>query len=145
MKTVAILSQKGGAGKTALAIHLAVAADAAKRPAAIIDLDPQASATSWKDLRQSETPPVVSAQVARLPQVLKTAQEHGAALAIIDTAPHSEATALAAARAADLNCDPMPHGHLGLGGESCHRRFSQACREARLHSIARHSPQRSTW
>ena len=49
MKTVAILSQKGGAGKTTLAIHLAVAADAAKRPAAIVDLDPQASAAQFTD------------------------------------------------------------------------------------------------
>ena len=38
---------------------------------------------------------------------------------------------------------PRPHGHLGLGGDSCHRRFSQARREARLHSLECRSPQRA--
>src|SRR5712692_9312549 len=98
MKTIAILSQKGGAGKTTLAVHLGVAAEAAGKLVAIIDLDPQASAAGWKDLRQAETPVVVSAQASRLTQVLETAAKHGAALAIIDTAPHSESAALAAAR-----------------------------------------------
>jgi chromosome partitioning protein len=102
MKTVAIISQKGGAGKTTLAVHLAVAAELSGKSCVIVDLDPQASATSWKDLRSSETPVVVSAQAARLPHVLKGAADHGAALAIIDTAPQVESSALAAARHADL-------------------------------------------
>jgi cellulose biosynthesis protein BcsQ len=46
MKTVALLSQKGGAGKTTLALHLACAAKAAGLASAIIDLDPQASAAA---------------------------------------------------------------------------------------------------
>ena len=51
MKTVAILSQKGGAGKTTLALHLAAAAESAGLPSVVIDLDPQASAAGWKDSR----------------------------------------------------------------------------------------------
>src|SRR3954447_20047398 len=94
MRTLAVISQKGGAGKTTLAIHLAVAAQQAKRTSAIVDLDPQASATSWKDLRTEETPVVVSAQAARLKQVLDTASKEGVNLAIVDTAPHSESAAL---------------------------------------------------
>ena len=109
MKTLAILSQKGGAGKTTLAVHLAVAADRSGRPAVLVDLDPQASATGWKDSRPFETPVVVSAQSARLPQILASAASGGAAIAILDTAPHSESAALAAARAADyilIPCRP---------------------------------------
>ena len=114
MKTIAIISQKGGAGKTTLAVHLAVAAEQHKRSAAIIDLDPQASATSWKDLRTDQQPAVVSAQPTRLAQVLATAKEHGARFAFIDTAPHSESAALAAARAADLIIIPCRPAILDL-------------------------------
>lgn len=114
MKTVAIIAQKGGTGKTTLSVHLAVAAELAGKSAVIVDLDPQASATSWKDLRREETPVVVSAQPARLDQVLKTAAQHGAELAIIDTAPHSESASLAAARQADLILIPCRPAILDL-------------------------------
>ena len=60
MKTVAILSQKGGTGKTTLSLHLAVAAEQAGKAAVVIDLDPQASAMAWKDIRKADTPEVVS-------------------------------------------------------------------------------------
>jgi len=48
MKVVAIISQKGGAGKTTLAVHLATAAAARGYAAAIIDLDPQGTAYGRK-------------------------------------------------------------------------------------------------
>ena len=44
MRTIAILSQKGGAGKTTVAVNLAVAAEMAGERCAIIDLDPPAPA-----------------------------------------------------------------------------------------------------
>jgi len=102
MDIVAVLSNKGGAGKTTLATSLAVAAVEDGRTVALIDLDPQASAAAWGDSRELDTPAVVSAQAARLPQVLDAAREHGANLAILDTAPRSEETALKAARAANF-------------------------------------------
>lgn len=102
MKTISILSQKGGAGKTTLAINLAGAAQAANLQTVIIDLDPQANAKAWHDHRGKETPVVISAHAAVLPEILKKAEAHGADLVIIDTAPHSQTDALDAARAADL-------------------------------------------
>lgn len=114
MKVIAILSQKGGAGKTTIALHLAVAAERDGRSAAVIDLDPQASATSWGDSREAETPVVVSAQAARLPQVLEAARAAGADFVVIDTAPHSESAALAAARTADLILIPCRPSILDL-------------------------------
>jgi chromosome partitioning protein len=84
------------------------------RSAAIIDVDPQASATGWADHRKSDKPAVVSSQAARLSQVLAAANDAGAALAIIDTAPHSEHAALAAARAADLILIPCRAAILDL-------------------------------
>ena len=102
MLIVAVISQKGGAGKTTLATNLAVAAELAGQSTLVVDLDSQASATSWADSREADTPVVVSAQGARLEEVLATARDHGAALCLIDTAPHAESPALAAARAADI-------------------------------------------
>lgn len=102
MKTIAILSQKGGAGKTTLAINLSIAASSSNKQSAIIDLDPQASSANWHDAREQEMPVVVSAQPSRLNQVLEAAKEAGANFVFIDSAPHSESTALAAARAADF-------------------------------------------
>jgi len=114
MKTIAVVSQKGGAGKTTLALHLAVAAEQAGHTVAVVDLDPQASASGWGDSRQAETPAVVSTQAARLAQVLQAAAASGAAVAILDTAPHSEGAALAAARAADLILIPCRPAILDL-------------------------------
>ena len=114
MKTVAILSGKGGAGKTTLAVHLGVAAERAGRTTAIIDLDPQASALTWKDNRENDTPAVVSAQASRLPQLLKTAADSGADIVFIDTAPHSESAGLTAARAAELVLIPCRPAILDL-------------------------------
>src|SRR5712691_3048169 len=114
MYTVAMLSQKGGTGKTTLALHLAVAAEKAGHRAVVIDLDPQASATEWKDSRQGETPVVVPVPSTRLPQALQAAQDGGAALALIDTAPSAGDVALAAAEAADLVLIPCRAGILDL-------------------------------
>lgn len=102
MKTVAIISQKGGAGKTTLAVHLATAAAAAGHMVAVIDLDPQATAASWGDRRSTDSPEVISGQAARLPALMKAAQENGATFLILDTAPNADQTASMAARAADL-------------------------------------------
>jgi chromosome partitioning protein len=102
MKTVAIISQKGGAGKTTLAVHLATAAAAAGHRAAIIDLDPQATAASWGDPRTADAPEVISGQAGRLPVLMKAAQENGATFLVLDTAPNADQTASLAARAADL-------------------------------------------
>jgi chromosome partitioning protein len=102
MRTIALISQKGGSGKTTLAIHLATAFVAGGYNTLLLDLDPQASAAEWKDARESETPPVLATPPARLPKVIESSRKIKTDILIIDTAPHSEGTALDAARAADL-------------------------------------------
>jgi chromosome partitioning protein len=110
MKTIVVVSQKGGTGKTTLAVHLAVAAERAGQPAVVIDLDPQASAAAWRDLRQAEGPAVESVQPARLAPTLKAAEEAGCELAVIDTPARSENTALDAVRVCDLALIPCRPG-----------------------------------
>jgi chromosome partitioning protein len=102
MKTIAVISQKGGAGKTTVAVHLAVAAERRRLKTALFDLDPQASASSWADKRRKPFPAVVAAQASRLPALLEQAAAQKADLVIIDSAPNADAASLAAAKAADL-------------------------------------------
>jgi chromosome partitioning protein len=102
MKTIALIAQKGGSGKTTLALSLAVAAEAAGRTTLIVDLDPQASACKWGDRRQAEAPIIIDAQPSRLPNALAKAAQAGVDLAIVDTPARIEQAAAEAARVADL-------------------------------------------
>jgi chromosome partitioning protein len=102
MYTVALVAQKGGTGKTTLAVSLAVAAGQVGMTSIIIDLDPQATACNWKDRRKGEGPVVIDAQPSRLAAALEKAAENGVDFAVIDTPARSEQSALAAAKAADL-------------------------------------------
>ena len=100
-RVIAVISQKGGAGKTTVCLNLAVEAARLGGGAAILDIDPQASATAWSDLRTAACPAVRSCAVGRLAHNLGEASER-ADWIFIDTEPHAEGAALAAARAADL-------------------------------------------
>jgi chromosome partitioning protein len=102
MFTIALVGQKGGTGKTTIALGLAVAAAQAGHTVAVIDLDPQATASKWKDRRAEDNPAVVSAQASRLKPALEAARGAGVEFAIIDSAGRSDDSAMAAARAADL-------------------------------------------
>lgn len=114
MKTVAIISRKGGAGKTTLAIHLATAAEAAGHSAAIFDLDPQASAAIWADRREGKPPTVVPAQAPRLSGLLAQAEKQQADLILLDTAPHDDGIAADAAAHADAILIPCRPSSLDL-------------------------------
>lgn len=81
-----VASQKGGSGKTTLARSLAVTATRAGRRVLLLDLDPQASLTSWWERREADdlelaTPPRPG-QIAEHLAGLK-----GYDLAVIDTPP----------------------------------------------------------
>jgi chromosome partitioning protein len=110
MKTVAVVSQKGGVGKTTAAIQLGFAAHQAGLVTAIIDLDPQGTAAKWGGRRDGDGPCVVGGQSARLALILETARAHAADLAIIDTPPSAEEPALEAARISDFVLIPTRPG-----------------------------------
>ena len=74
MFTISLIGQKGGTGKTTMALGLAVAAFRAGKVVAVVDLDPQASAANWKDRRADDDPAVVSAQSSRLKQTFAAAR-----------------------------------------------------------------------
>jgi len=109
MQTIALVCQKGGAGKTTIAIHLAVEAAAHGLRTLLLDLDPQASAARWADRRQTGGIDVDVAvdSPARLDAALLAAGREAYDLVILDTAPHADQGALRVARAADLILVPV--------------------------------------
>ena len=106
---IAMLSQKGGAGKTTLAVNLAAATIARGKAASILDIDPQLSATDWYDHRDAPHPKVSSIPAGRIASALKSARLDAVNAVYIDTSGGAEADTLAAARAATyvaIPCQP---------------------------------------
>lgn len=99
MKTIALIAQKGGVGKTTMAVNLAVTAG---MRTVLFDLDPQESAVMWADRRQTDSPHVEFLTERRLLDGLKAAEQGNYDLAIIDTPPAAGPQAFTAAQAANL-------------------------------------------
>lgn len=87
MKVIVLASQKGGAGKTTLASHLAVAASMNGVRAAVIDTDPQGSLSDWWNLREADDLPFVNSTVAELPSKIAELNDLGIEMLFIDTPP----------------------------------------------------------
>jgi chromosome partitioning protein len=102
MFTIGIIGQKGGTGKTTAAIGIAVEAARAGEAVALIDVDPQANAASWKDRREGDDLAVVSAQASRLRQTLDLARTNGADIAVIDSPGHNASATTETIRHSDL-------------------------------------------
>jgi chromosome partitioning protein len=116
MQTLALVCQKGDAGKTTLAIHLAAEAATPGLRVLLLDLDPQASASRWADRRK---PGAIDVDVAvdspaRLDAVLLQAEREGYDLVVMDTAPHADQFALRVARLAGLIIIPVRPSILDL-------------------------------
>jgi chromosome partitioning protein len=105
MHTIALVGQKGGSGKTTLAVTLAVAATDAGEKVVALDLDPQASLVAWGSDRAAETPAVDALsgeKVAQLSQILAKLKSAGFTVAILDC-PGLASTAISSAmKSADL-------------------------------------------
>lgn len=102
MTTIAIVSQKGGSGKTTLAVNLAAAAEAAGDIALVIDTDPQATASQWAAWRSDRAPEVIDSAPPRIQAKVDAARAQGATFIIIDTPPHADSAASRAVESADL-------------------------------------------
>ena len=111
-KIITVAQQKGGAGKTTLAAHLAVAFTAAGKSVAVVDIDPQESLTMWYRLREETRGDAGAGLLVNQitgwrvkNEVERLAREHD--LVIIDSPPHAETEAKIAIRAADLVVVPV--------------------------------------
>jgi chromosome partitioning protein len=111
-KVITIAQQKGGAGKTTLAAHLAVAFAKAGQRVALLDIDPQGSLAEWFKTRSAA--PIANAHPLHVydisgwrvaGEVTRLKSQHD--LVIIDSPPHAETDAKVAVRAADLVLIPI--------------------------------------
>jgi chromosome partitioning protein len=110
MKVIAILSEKGGAGKTTFTVHVAVAAFLAGLDVAILDTDPQqASAADWCD-RRGTAPEGVALPHIRLKKTIDDLRANGTDLVVIDTGRDNNNAAYAAAEVADICVIPIQPG-----------------------------------
>lgn len=107
MKTIVVAQRKGGAGKTTIAAHIAVAAEAnGHGPVYLLDLDAMQGLTLWWKARAAGKPILAQLQgtiAATLPRL----QRLGARLIIIDTPPAADAAMGQAFSAADLILVPV--------------------------------------
>jgi chromosome partitioning protein len=119
MHVLVLASQKGGAGKTTLAAHLAIAAEAAGiGRAVLIDTDPQGSLSAWWNVREHESPSLASTMIAELPGKLAGLKTAGYAVAVIDTPPAITDAIRAVVATADLvliPTRPSPHDLRAVG------------------------------
>jgi len=107
-----IAQQKGGAGKTTLCAHLAVALAAGRRDVAVLDIDPQQSLTMWYQHRKALFgDDGAGLAVESLDDLRKSSQVKKAArgrdILIIDCPPHAGDEAKFAVRSADLVVVPV--------------------------------------
>lgn len=106
MRIWGIVSQKGGSGKTMLALHLSIAAVSDGMAVSIIDLDPQRSAEQWSELRgdktRNEEPAIVHGTAQGLDGMLAAARKTRSDLVVIDTPPAIERSMIYAAAASDI-------------------------------------------
>lgn len=103
MRVISVVGQKGGAGKSTVALHVATSAGAAGIPTAIIDTDPQGSAYKWFERREAPQPEITREMDAdALGTLANRARANGIGLLIIDTPGKAESVALAACEIADM-------------------------------------------
>jgi len=107
---VAFLNQKGGVGKTTLALHLAGAWAAEGRRVIVIDADPQGSALDWSERRSHEGLPRLFSTIGLARDTLhREAPElaRDADMIVIDGPPRVAGLMRSALLAADLVLIPV--------------------------------------
>lgn len=105
MKVIVVLNQKGGAGKTTIATHLARALQLAGTDVLLVDSDPQGSARDWAAVREDQPLTVVGIDRPTIDRDLKQVARKD--FVVIDGAPQAADLAVSAIKAADFVLIPV--------------------------------------
>lgn len=107
MKILALLNEKGGAGKSTCAINIVCALHRAGRRVVLIDADPQGTARDWREASPPDAnlPPVVA--LDRPDMLLSAIKTLAADIAVIDTPAKAEKMAANVVRIADVVLIPL--------------------------------------
>lgn len=105
MKVIAVLNQKGGAGKTTIATHLARAIQLDGQDVLLVDSDPQGSARDWAAVREDQPVTVVGIDRPTIERDLKNLAKKD--VVVIDGAPQAADLAVSAIKAADFVLIPV--------------------------------------
>jgi chromosome partitioning protein len=111
-KVIAISQQKGGSGKTTIAVHLAIALSQKNSKVLLIDSDPQGSSKFWYQIRQKhfgkDYTGIDFLEVAgwKIPTEILTLKSKYNYI-IIDSPPHNDADAKSIIKSADIVIIPM--------------------------------------
>lgn len=130
MKILTLAAQKGGAGKTTLAVHLAVQAHRAGERVVLVDTDPQGSASAWARARGDDAPLIVAATSSQLNDVVTASRNDGMTLIIIDTPPHAAPGAAAASTLADLVLVPVRPTAFDLAASGASAKIARTAKRA---------------
>jgi chromosome partitioning protein len=104
MNVIVVASQKGGAGKSTLALHLGVAADVRT---VLLDMDPQQTLAKWWRMREAEIPALAEATIGGISSKIELLRAEGYELCIVDTPPAVTASITAVIEIADLVLIPV--------------------------------------
>jgi len=126
--TIVLASSKGGAGKSTLSVHLAVAALRGGHKTAIIDADPQASSVAWSQARESDEPYVIGLDPADVPKAITEAADDGVEILLIDTQPRAAASLTRILERADFALIPVRPSPLDLATGAVTQRIVAAAR-----------------
>lgn len=129
MQTLALVTQKGGSGKSTIASSLAVAANDAGEKVFIIDMDPQGSLLRWFKVRTDKNIGVEAVTSGKLNAALKALEKAGVTLVIIDTPGTDSPAAEAAMKAADLCIIPSRPNAFDLWASEMTRRSLRSLRK----------------
>ena len=105
MHVIAVLNQKGGAGKTTIATHLARALQIGGADVLLIDSDPQGSARDWAAVREEQPLSVVGIDRPTIERDLKNIARKD--FVVIDGAPQAADLAVSAIKAANFILIPV--------------------------------------